>query len=367
MKIAQITYSGFGGLGSVAFSLIAADVEKTNEWVVGFIGDQPVNSEYPARCARHGVEWAAFRTTPGRPYRAWIQLTRWLDKTRPDAILCHSINSILACWWSAKRGGVPLISVEHTPNAVKTRTEWLASRLSMVLANRVVLLTPEYQEELSTVHGRLYRREKIAIIPNGIDSTVFRPRLSADMKEGRTLRIGMAARFSFSKRQDLLVSALEKLAEMEPGLVVELMLAGAGSELEKVRAFANASPLSDRISFAGLLKENEVAKWLRQLDVYVHATEGETLSTSLLQAMATGLPIVASDIPGVRNLLGINSNFGISVANDPDCFAEAIRSFSVDKKKRELCGKNARIRVEELFSNDQMLKGYLELISNIRS
>jgi glycosyltransferase involved in cell wall biosynthesis len=361
--IAQITYSGFGGLGSVVFSLVAADARREHGWWVGFIGDQPLDGSYPARCEERGVGYAAFRSTPGRPYRAWLGLGRWLDTVRPDAIICHSINSILPCRWAAWRAGARLVAVEHTPNQVKTRSEWAASRVCMLLADRVVVLTPEYLRELAEAHGPLFRSAKVAVIPNGIDTEVFRPAEGLPHEAAPTVRLGMAARFSFSKRQDLLVEVIERLAALRPDLKVQLDLAGNGSELGRVRELAERSPEGARVRFVGLLDESGVALWMRGLDIYLHATDGETLSTSLLQAMATGLPIVASDTPGVRNLLAGEEAYGICVPNELGAFAQAILALVDDPARRMALGRGTRTRVFDRFSQNAMLKSYLNVIT----
>lgn len=367
MRIGQVTYSGFGGLGSVVFSLISADEARDCQWQIGFIGDQPLDISYPVRCELNSVDYAAFRSTPGRPYRAWLALARWLGQVKPDAVICHPINSILACRWYAWRYRAWLVVVEHTPNQVKTRSEWAASRLSMILADRVVVLTDEYREELRHAHGWLFRSKKVVVIPNGIDTAVFHPRSVPLAKAGKVVRLGMAARFSFSKRQDFLVMVMERLAAWRPALTVELTFAGDGSEFDRVKAVAAANSTVSQIQFEGLLSENEIARWLRGLDIYVHATDGETLSTSLLQAMATALPIIASDIPGVRNLLGADEEFGRCVPNEVDVFSRAILDLVDDPARCKALGQRARARIMERYSQKTMLKSYLDVIQESRS
>ena len=346
----------------MVFSLIAADEARAHHWQIGFIGDQPLDASYPLRCEENFVDYAAFRSTPGRPYRAWLSLARWLGQVKPDAVICHPVNSILACRWYSWRHGVRLVVVEHTPNQVKTRSEWAASRLSMLLADRIVVLTEEYREELSRAHGWLFNFRKVVVIPNGIDTAVFHPTRVPHASVGKVVRLGMAARFSFSKRQDLLVKVMERLKVWRPALIVELTFAGNGSEFERVMTLAASSSTVSKIQFEGLLSEHEIAPWLRGLDIYVHATDGETLSTSLLQAMATGLPIVASDIKGVRNLLGANEEFGRCVQNEADVFALAILELVDDSARCTALGQRARARILELYSQKTMLKSYLDLI-----
>lgn len=363
MKISQIAYSGFGGLGSVVFSLISAGQSHEHDWSIGFIGDVPLDASYPDMCDKHQVEYAAFRSTPGKPYRAWVALARWLDTVKPDVVICHSINSILACRWYASRHCARLIAVEHTPNQVKSRSERAASLVSMLVADRVVVLTEEYREELRKAHGWLYRPEKVRVIPNGIDTSLFSPSLARLQTTDRPIRLGMAARFSFSKRQDLLVDVMSKLANLRPDLSFELRFAGNGEDLNRVKALASSSSVAPHIHFDGLLTEQQVADWLRGLDVYVHATDGETLSTSLLQAMATGLPIVASAIDGVTNLLGSAGEYGVCAANDAEGFARAILRVVDSPELSNALGSRARDRILNRYSNQVMLKSYLDVIA----
>lgn len=366
MKITQITYSGFGGLGSVVFSLISADKKREHGWSIGFIGDQPLDDAYSTQCDEHEVGYAAFRSTPGRPYRAWQALAQWLAREKPDAVICHSINSVLACRWYAWWSGARLIVVEHTSNQVKTRSEWAASRVSMLLADQVVVLTEEYREELRRAHGWLYRSPKVSVIPNGIDTSLFRPAEAISPRAGRNIRLGMAARFSFSKRQDLLVALMSNLANLRPALSFELRFAGDGDEFHRVQAQAANSPCASDIHFDGLLTEVQVADWLRSIDVYVHATDGETLSTSLLQAMAIGLPIVASEIPGVTNLLGADSEYGLCVPNEASIFAQAIINAIESTQYSKAMAARARARVLEHYSHKVMLQHYLDVISECK-
>lgn len=361
MKIAQITYSGFGGLGSVVFSLVGADQNRVHEWFVGFIGDQPLDGAYHSRCDKYEVKYAAFQSTPGKPYRAWWDLKRWLDHVQPDVIICHSINSVLACRWHTLGRAVPLIVVEHTSNLVKTRNEWFASRIAMLVADRVVTLTSEYRAELYNAHGWIFRTNKVKVIPNGIDTTEFSPAKHMPLKASPPIRLGMAARFSFSKRQDLLVEMMEVLHAMRPDLLFELYLAGQGEEWERVRALADSSCISHRIHFVGLINETDIASWMRGLDVYLHATSGESFCLSVLQAMATALPVIASKNVGIA-VLKEDDSTGFLVENISHLWADKLLSLHGDMPAALNMGKHARQVAVENYGSNKMLEAYLDLI-----
>lgn len=360
--VVNVVYTGSGGLGNVAMSMLSAEGTQPVRWGLAFIGDMPLAEEYRRFCTAMRVEYAVFRQRHRRPYGAWLALVRWLDRLQPRAIVCHSITAVLPCWWHARRYGVPLVAVEHTSNQVKSRTERAGSRLAMAVADRVVLLTNEYRHELKAAHGLLFRDRKVRIIPNGIDVERFRPASRPPLALLPLVRLGMAARFSFSKRQDLLVEMLEQLQMIARDVRFELHLAGDGAELERVRARAKRSTVAAQVHFAGLLDEAEVAEWLRSLDLYVHASEGETLSTSLLQAMATGLPIVASAIPGITNLLSASGTLGCTCENTPDAFARTVIALVASPREALQLGQLSRSRAIERYSHHAMLAAYLDVI-----
>lgn len=359
MRILQLCYSGLGGHGSVVFSLIGADVGRAHEWSVVFVGDSELSQDYALRCQELGVRFVGFRTTPRLQPLAWRKIFNWIKNSEPDAIICHSVSSVLPVKLNSYISGIPLIIVEHTPNQVKTSRERFASTLSALLADQVVCLTPEYLKELQAQKFYRINKNKSIIIPNGIDIEKFQPTRRMYRNEQKKIRLGMAARFSPTKRQELLIHALEELQDIDDQLDYELSLAGDGTEIDAAKRVASASRVSKRILFEGVLSEDQVATWMRSIDIYVHATEGETLSTSLLQAMATGLPIVASDVPGVYNLVG---HCGHCVANEVSAFASTIHMLSKRPDIMLLLGSRARVQAIQNHSNKDMLRAYIEII-----
>ena len=77
---------------------------------------------------------------------------------------------------------------------------------------------------------------------------------------------------------------------------------GDGDQKNELLKESAALQLTDRVEFTGMLAENELIDLMRSLDIYVHASMGETMSTAIMQAMASGKPIVASDVPGIKNM-----------------------------------------------------------------
>ncbi len=365
MKVMQILYSGLGGHGSVALSLHAAAAAAASDWQESmmFVGIEPVLAEYERRCQEEAIPYYSVRSKKGRPWRSWAAVYRGLCMNQPEVLLLHSVKLILPCWWYAWRRGAVLIGVEHQANALKSRSEWIISRLLMGLAHGVVVLTREYREELKTALGRAFRSNKVHVIPNGIDVDRFAPRDQGTEEEGPVRALGMAARFTQGKCQAILVEAVEKLRTSHSGTDWRLRLAGEGETLGRVKALVRERGLEENVVFSGHLEEQDLPDWYRSLDIYVHASKAETLSTSLLQAMATGLPVVASDVPGISNLLEGAERYGLLVEdNTPEAFAQALALLAHDEELPRELSHRVRQHVLRNYSHKVMFQKYQQLI-----
>ncbi len=363
MKVVQLLYSGMGGHGSVAFSLLDADTTSQWEPVMGFLGIEPFLPTYAQLCEERAIEHRYFSAIPGKPWRTWPSIWRWLRTCRPDAVVLHSATALLPCFLHARRWGIPLVVVEHQPNALKRRVEWIFSYLAMLMADRVIVLTQSYTEELKGKLGIFYRMDKVHLIPNGIDTQRFTPLVMPSISN-RSVRLGMAARFTTKKRQDVLVEMILKLRQYRPEIDWQLSLAGSGESWQFVRQMVQAHSLGGCISLPGQLGEPELISWYQSLEVYLHASEGETLSTSLLQAMASGLPIVASNVPGIQNLLCGEPVCGVLVKDqNPLGFAEAVIELVNNNARAEALAQNGRQLVVSSYSQNDMFARYMQALT----
>lgn len=355
MRIVNIHYSGLGGLAAVVNNLVTAAGASSHEWLMGYYGVAPLDDAHVSFCEEHGLPYASFHPRPRWPWAAWWALVQWLGEVRPDVILCHSSTAIPAAAWHARRRRIPLVAVEHTPNEIKSRTEWAASYAAMLFADRVVVLTETYANLLRASLGRGFLERKINVIPNGVDVELFSPHEYP--KLAKTLCAGMAARLAPTKRHDLLI-------DLAPRIGVELEFAGDGESMTKLRTLAKEQS-GTSVRFRGVVPPKEIPDWFRGLDLYLHASDGETFSMSVLQAMASGLPIIASEVSGMDEILGKDGSCGWLVPNEAEAWYTAIKSLATDQKLRLKLGQAARSRAVSKFSANAMLENYLQLINEL--
>lgn len=364
MHVTQILYSGLGGHGGVAFALTAGDSHGQWRPSMGFLGIEPLLPDYAALCKAEGFPFRYFPATPRKPWRSWGPLYDWLAESRPDAILLHSVSAVIPCAIHARRRGIPLVVVEHQQNALKTRGEWLASGAAMLLADRVVVLTQDYADALKAGLGKLFLEKKVTVIGNGVDTHLFTP---GDHRSEGTARLGMAARFSASKRFDHLIDMMLVLGRKAPHVRWQLSLAGSGDRHEEVRREIEKSGLEGKVVLEGMLANRHLADWYRSLDLYVHATDGETLSLSILQAMASHVPVITSDAPGMGGLFDSDECLGILVPQPSGpAFADAVLKARENPDWLQAMAANALARVRGRHSLQAMFSNYASLLEVLK-
>lgn len=357
MKVVQVLYSGLGGHASVAFTLASAGEALGWRTSMLFVGVEQLAPSHRVECQRAGYRHECVKTRSGRPWLSWPRLYLSLRRLKPDAIVLHSVKMIFPCALYGRLYGIPLLAVEHQANALKKRSEWLVSRWLMRLADRVVVLTPTYREQLHAKLGTDWRESKVEVIPNGIDLELYDSAPGRRSSSGPTT-IGMAARITGIKRHDLLIDAVALLCARDGRDAWRLTLAGDGEGLAPLRDRIAAHDLQDIVTLPGFLDPPAMNSWFRGLDMYAHASEGETLSMAILQAMAMGLPIVGSAVPGIEELLGEGGGVGLAVPQSAQAFADAFTRLRDDPVLRIALSNHARARAREAYSQEAMVAGY---------
>ena len=300
-------------------------------------------------------------------------LARGIREVGPDIVHCRNwgaIEAVVAGKW------VRSCKVVHSEHGLESnanakepwRRVWFR-RLAFELADRVVSVS--YQ--LRDLHARRtgFPARKIAVIHNGVDSGSFYPDIEARCRVRQELGIspdefcvGSVGNLFPIKDQMTLVQAIEKVA----GAFMNwrLLVIGEGPERSRLEAFASAHPdWKGRVSFLG--SSNRVAEMLNAMDVYVLPSISEGISNSLLEAMATGLPVVATATGGNPEVV-VDGDSGLLFAvGDSGELAEKLLGLRATKDLRVRLGERALRRIKENFSIDSMVRNYAEMYERLVS
>jgi glycosyltransferase involved in cell wall biosynthesis len=356
MKLTQVLYAGLGGHGSVVSSLIGADQNSVFDHRLIYYGIEPLNAAYRDFCVQKGIPQIAIRKEPGQNRESWKAYRKALEEQQPDIVLLHSTNLLIPSWQYARRKKVRLVVVEHQSNQAKRKSEWLWSFLAMFLAAHIVYLTDNYRNEVRRKLSFFFRPSKTSVIPNGIDTHQFYP--STEPVSG--LKIGMCSRINPLRDHETLLRAFEMLAAQYPEL--ELHIAGDGDGFTALKQRRNSSAFSERIFLHGNLREHELIGFLQSLTIYVHSTKAETLSTAILQAMSTRLPLLVSRIPGTANMFADGTAGFFFPPGDPQELAIQLQQLLGNPGLRQELGANARKIAEQEYSEQSMFTAYENLL-----
>jgi glycosyltransferase involved in cell wall biosynthesis len=293
-------------------------------------------------------------------WSAVAELVALIRRERIALVHTHLYHANLYGRLAALRADVPVIATVHnTYTRTKLHRRLLNRALAKVTA-RVVAVSDDIRQDLLRHDG--IPEDKIATIHNGIDLSRVHSTLSRTQARERlglpedVFVLGCVARLEEQKGHIYLLQALALLIREAPFMAARLrvLLVGEGRLRGALEKEAAALRLDAMVSFLGTRRD--VADILRALDGYVMPSLWEGLSLALLEAMASGLPVIASDVGGVSQVLA-GATYAIRVpAREHEALATAIRSlFEEPSERRAKRGAEARQRVRAEFSVQSMV------------
>jgi glycosyltransferase involved in cell wall biosynthesis len=200
-------------------------------------------------------------------------------------------------------------------------------------------------------------RKKLVVIGNAVLPESFEPVTPALVRSGGTLRVGMVARMNTRRKNHAgFLRIAEQIHNRLPN--VEFLLAGDGRFRAELEVQAAALGLGDRVVFLGV--RNDIAGVLASVDVAVLTSESESLSNTILEAMAARRPVVAYRVGGNAELVNNQRGFLIDAKNENN-FAEAVLRLLSDPDLRREQGECGQRFVRENFSLDRVRRSYKSL------
>jgi glycosyltransferase involved in cell wall biosynthesis len=243
-------------------------------------------------------------------------------------------------------------------------------RLVLPLYERVIALAPSHARYLAAVEG--VPVERISVIPNGVDIRRFRPAESAEGRSELRSRRGipdaavvvtMVAALRPEKNHVMLLRAAADLLRTPTQFT--FLLVGEGAEAEKLQALARELSLGEAIRFLG--RRSDIAEILAVTDIAVLCSHPvvETLPLVILEAMASGVPVIATDVGSIRDMIEPRIEGFIIAPDDIEALVKAIRELAGDAGLRREMGARGRMRVVAGFSEGEMVRRYGDLFRGL--
>ncbi|WP_437670280.1 glycosyltransferase [Sorangium sp. So ce131] len=286
-----------------------------------------------------------------------------------DVSIVHSHNQMPLIYATAA-GRLHRVPVCHTLHGAvfdQGRRAWLR-HVAARLADAHVAVSQSTADFM--LKNNEVPRSKLHVILNGIDLSRFRPDPEARARVRAELGIpadawvaGSVGRLSQVKNHALLLRAAAAAGVLsEDG---RLLLVGDGPEAAPLRALAEELGISDRVVFAG--ERHDVPEFLAAMDAFVLSSTSEGLPLSMVEAMATGLPVVSTAVGGIPALLGDGEAGLLVPSGSVESLAEHLAALKSNPERAEALGKRGRKLALGRYSAERMMASYMDIYESLLS
>jgi glycosyltransferase involved in cell wall biosynthesis len=362
VDVLHLMYGGFGGQFSVVSELSRRFRQLGLRSRACLYAPLAAFDAEPPEASFDGVARVVKRTRLDA--RGAREIGEVIARHRPRAVIMHISQAATTIRRIRDDGGThATVLVEHTPVELRTWPDEVRSFRALRHVDAVV-----FQSSNELARYRLRRLpigalQARRIIPNGIDLERFSPGPDRRFDPG-TVHVGMATRMAAQKDFASLIRAVDILrGRALPAFRVTLV--GDGPDRPALEELTDRLGLRELVTFAGRIGSDEVVGILQSLDVFVHATFGESVGMALLEAYGVGLPILTTDVSGVNNMVRHGVDGLMVPAGDPVALAEELGRLINDPELRRLLSTAARRRAVADFGSELMARRYLDVLADV--
>lgn len=369
--VAHLIYRlDFGGLETLLVDCVnRMPVDKYRHVIICLTG---YNSEFAKKITKPGVEVHALHKAPGLGLKTHADIWKLLRKLRPAVLHTYNLSAI-EYTVAAALAGVPVrVHAEHgreasDPDGKNPKHNFLR-RLVMPFVDVYVPVSGDLQRWLKTVI-RVPDRKNL-LVNNGVDTTHFAP-----LTDDASVRshpfpqdcfvVGTVGRIQDVKNQRALVDAFIQLLDVLPAERHRLRLAivGDGPLLPAIREKIAAAGIVDLVWLPGA--RSDIAEIMRGFSVFALSSIAEGTPVTILEAMSCGLPVVATRVGGIPEVVIEGETGQLVPPSDPAALANALAAYAREPGLGVQHGAEGRKRVEHTYSLAGMLSAYAQLYDTL--
>jgi glycosyltransferase involved in cell wall biosynthesis len=349
-----------GGLESHVYFLCRGLVERGHDVSVVTSRSLPSTPEHEVN---DGIQvwrtWFPARNPAGWAAHAIGSIPRLRAAARgADVLHAQAFASVPPCVAARRTTGAPLVTTFHTSHflARAKRPAWRPILAWIVRASDRNLAA---SQELADVARSLAPEVRVEALPNGVDTERFQ-RTAPTLPPTSRRRLIVPRRLFPKNGVEYLVRAMPIMAAR---VDVEAVLIGDGPERARLEALARELRVEDRITFLGARPHSDMPGLLSSGELAIFPSLMEATSVAALEAMACELPVAASRVGGLPEIVD-ESVGGLFEPADPESLARKVVSL-LQGADLSTVGKRARERVVERWSNDRLVERHLEIYTEL--
>jgi glycosyltransferase involved in cell wall biosynthesis len=316
-----------------------------------------------------GVDYTEIHERHSIDPAVWPRLRRLVRERRIEIVHAHDYKTDLLAFALARVEGIIPVATAHGWSG----DSWRERRVYYPADRRVLAAYPRVIAVSTTVRDRLIlagvAASRIVVVPNGIDHQAFRPR--PELREAvrrelglepQVVALGAVGRLETEKNFPLLLRAFRKL--LTGCREARLVIAGEGRLRAPLERMAADLGLETRCRFVGHVED--VARFHQALDLFVQSSDTEGTPNAVLEAMACGTPVVATDAGGTSEVARHGREALIVPVGDEQALVAALQTVLVDNGRREVRAAAARRRVETELSFSARLDRLARIYDELR-
>ena len=348
-------------------------------------GDKQIANHVCSLCEPHelvsqldlsSTGFDCLKKQPGNDLRVAREIARLIDENSVDVVHAQGwgtfIESLLAAKWLAKRRpafiyafhGKGMADVSH---GIPLRRR-IAQRIAHAFTDACIAPAKHMVADYAQIVGM--NQKRVELIYNGVDLKKFDCPRSSDVRRSLGLEssdfvVGFVGRLNAVKDILGLVRVIAKVQNMASELprAVRLLVVGEGTERVAAERLAAELGVTDKIRFVGL--RSDIAQCLACMDVYLQPSYYEGHSIAILEAMASGLPVVSTSVGGTPEIVAHGKTGFLYLPGEYDRMAKAVIEL---RRRQDMCkaiGDAGRERVAKRFSVEAMVARYEDLYSRV--
>jgi sugar transferase (PEP-CTERM/EpsH1 system associated) len=370
--IAHVVYSlGTGGLENGLVNIINRMPEARYRHAIVCLTEA---GEFANRITRPGVPVISLYSGQGHSFGMYWQLWKTLRALNPTIVHTRNLATLEAQIPARLLSGVKTVHGEHGRDVFdlegKNRKYNLLRKIIRPIVGRYITISKDLKRWLMETVGVSKRR--VVQIYNGVDLEQFHPGSAkqvdlppAGFLSAESFVIGTVGRLAAVKDQTTLIRAFKLLLDADPayGNDLRLIIAGDGPLREELEALISELGVARFVWITG--DRNDIADLLRLFDLFVLSSLGEGISNTILEAMATGLPIVATDVGGNPELVQEGVNGRLIPGEDPAVLASRLQECIGDREQLRRMGTASLEKVKTQFNWQNTVERYLSVYDEV--
>lgn len=352
-KILHILHSQLGGTASVVFSILNLNKKKYVEEIL-FTGPT-LSKKYNTFVKKKKIIFFYLKIKKYFFLLSIFKIYKSIYKIKPNFIFLHNYQIFPSLFYKFFFRSI-LIYVDHKAENLKTFRDKISIFFMYLFADKVICINISNYNKL-----KFFFKNRIIYIANPVEHSFFN--LKNKNKSKNKFKIGMAARINFLKLHKMIVDMFKYYDLGKLNIVCEFP--GDGELKFSLKKYIKNLNLNKKIKLTGEFDENRMKQWLSSLDLYIQASKGEGMSTVVLQALASGVPVIGSNVCGNKDILQKRPYVGKLFKNNiDDLYKKIIYFYNLKKKEKNKFLQEGKYYVKKYHSSKLIKKQYLDLIDS---